>query len=168
MDDVILVDGHDREIGTMEKLEAHRRGRLHRAFSVFIFHSDGRMLLQRRASGKYHSAGLWSNACCSHPRPGEPVEAAAHRRLREEMGFDCDLRETHAFVYRAPFPNGLTEHEYDHVLVGRSDEPPTPDPEEADDWLWIGIPELRKELEEHPESYTYWLRAAFDGVVKGR
>ncbi|MEA2701625.1 MAG: isopentenyl-diphosphate Delta-isomerase [Candidatus Parcubacteria bacterium] len=166
MDDVILVDEHDTQIGTMEKLAAHAQGRLHRAFSVFIFHSDGRMLLQRRAAGKYHSGGLWSNACCSHPRPGEPVEAAAHRRLREEMGIDCDLRETHAFIYRAPFPNGLIEHEYDHVFVGRSDDLPAPNPEEVDDWVWMDIPELRRDMKEHPEDYTYWFKVAFDRVTQ--
>ena len=166
MDDVILVDEHDREIGTMDKLEAHRQGKLHRAFSIFIFHPDGRMLLQRRAATKYHSGGLWSNACCSHPRPGESIEEGAHRRLKEELGFDCDLREVHSFTYRVPFPNGLTEHEYDHVLIGVSDEMPKPDPEEADDWLWLGVPEVRKELKTNPGSYTYWLKRAFDEVIK--
>jgi isopentenyl-diphosphate delta-isomerase len=166
MNDVILVDENDREIGTMEKLEAHRQGRLHRAFSVFIFHPDGRMLLQRRAASKYHSGGLWSNACCSHPCPGETVMDAAHRRLQEEMGFDCELRETHAFTYRAPFPNGLTEHEYDHVLVGVSGELPTPNLDEAEDWMWLRVDDVRKELKGHPDSYTYWLKVAFDEVIE--
>lgn len=166
MDDVILVDTFDHEIGTMGKLEAHKQGKLHRAFSVFIFHPDGRMLLQRRAAHKYHSGGLWSNACCSHPRPGEEISNAAHRRLKEEMGFDCELREIHAFTYRVPFPNGLTEHEFDHVLVGTSDEMPKLNPEETDDWMWLPVDDVRKELRQHPESYTYWLAAAFDEVIE--
>lgn len=166
MNDVILVDEHDREIGTMEKLEAHRQGKLHRAFSIFIFHPDGRMLLQRRAAGKYHSGGLWSNACCSHPRPGEGIVEAAHRRLKEEIGLDCELQEIYAFTYRVPFPNGLTEHEFDHVLIGVSDEMPKLNPEEADDWMWFPINDLRKELSKHPDSYTYWLRVAFDEVIE--
>lgn len=166
MDDVILVDAQDKQIGTMEKLEAHKQGKLHRAFSVFIFHPDGRMLLQRRAPNKHHSGGLWSNACCSHPRPGETILDAAHRRLREEMGFDCELNETHAFIYRTSFPNGLTEHEYDHVLTGISDELPTPDPKEVDDWMWLPVDDVRRELEKHQENYTYWLKIVFEEVME--
>jgi len=166
MNDVILVDENDHEIGTMEKHEAHRQGKLHRAFSVFIFHPDGRMLLQRRALDKYHSAGLWSNACCSHPRPGEELLNAAHRRLREEMGFDAELKEVHAFMYRAEFDNGMTEHEYDHVLIGKCDALPKPNPKEAADWIWISVPELQAAIRKHPDRYTYWLKAVLDDVLR--
>ncbi len=162
--DIILVDASDTPIGTMEKLQAHQEGRLHRAISVFLFHPDGRLMLQKRAKDKYHSGGLWSNACCSHPRPDEPTDAAAHRRLKEEMGLACNLTPVHAFIYRTEFPNGLTEHEYDHVFIGTTDEIPTLDPEEAEDWKWIDVEELRRELAIYPERYTYWLRVVFEQV----
>lgn len=161
---VILVDEANRAIGEMEKLAAHKAGRLHRAFSVFVFHPDGRLMLQQRARGKYHSGGLWSNTCCSHPRPGESVLAAAKRRLREEMGFSCELRETHAFVYRAELGNGLVEHECDHILVGTAEVEPVLDRTEAEAWRWVNPDELMQDLKERPERYTYWLRAALPGV----
>ena len=157
-DRVVLVDWLDRPVGTEEKLEAHRQGRLHRAFSVLGLNAAGEMLLQRRAADKYHSGGLWSNACCSHPRPGEEVEAAAHRRLREEMGFDCPLEDVFSFVYRTELGGGLVEHEYDHVLLGRWDGAPTPAPAEVSEWKWLSPAALREALERHPEHFTYWFR----------
>src|SRR5258708_3363519 len=134
---VVLVDPDDRSLGVAGKMEVHSEGNLHRAHSVFVFDSTGRMLLQRRASGKYHSGGLWSNACCGHPGPGESVEDAASRRLMEEMGVDCQLRKLFEFVYRVEFGNGMTEHEYDHVLVGEFDGTPGLNSDEVEDWRWI-------------------------------
>lgn len=157
---VILVDENDREIGIGEKMDAHRSGALHRAFSVFVFDSAGRLLLQKRARGKYHSAGLWSNTCCGHPRPGETTETAARRRLREEMNFECELRSAFSFVYRVELDNRLVEHEYDHVFVGHHDEDPAPEPAEVEAWSWVSVPELSKDLRARPESYSYWLRIA--------
>ncbi len=162
---VVLVDGQDRELGTMEKLAAHREGRLHRALSVFLFNARGQTLLQRRHGGKYHSGGLWSNTCCSHPRPGEAMADAARRRLREEMGIDCELVPAHAFVYRARVGPELTEHEYDHVFVGTTEEEPRPDPTEVAEWRWVGVDEVRAEAEREPERFTLWFREALDGVL---
>jgi isopentenyl-diphosphate Delta-isomerase len=157
---VILVDEHDREAGAAEKLEAHRQGLLHRAFSVFVFDRAGRLLLQKRAAAKYHSGGLWSNTACGHPRPGEGTAEAARRRLREEMNFDCELREAFDFVYRAELSGGLVEHEFDHVFVGFYEGEPEPDAGEVEDWKWVSIAELRRGLDEEPESYSRWLRLA--------
>ena len=165
-EEVILVDENDKPVGTAEKLAAHKQGKLHRCFSIFVFHPDGRLILQQRAKSKYHSGGLWSNTCCGHPRPGEDTADAAHRRLQEEMGFDCDLKEIHAFVYKAALDNGIAEHEFDHVFVGVTDKTPVLNPEEADDWQWIDHALLRTELEEHPEKYTYWLRISLADVLK--
>lgn len=156
MDEVILVDTDDRPLGAASKTAAHASGQLHRAFSVIVYNSDGRILLQQRARSKYHSGGLWSNTCCSHPRPGEDTEAAAHRRLVEEMGFDCRLDPVHAFVYRAEFDNGLVEHEYDHVFIGRSDTEPRHDPDEVDAWRWIHPAELAREAANRPDRFTAW------------
>ena len=136
---VVLVDESDAEVGTLEKQRAHAEGRLHRALSVFVLNARGEMLLQRRASAKYHSGGLWTNACCSHPRPGEPVDAAARRRLREEMGIDCALEPAFAFTYRAEVGGGLVEHEYDHVFLARYDGDPAPSADEVDGWRWVPI-----------------------------
>jgi isopentenyl-diphosphate Delta-isomerase len=160
MERLILVNERDEEVGSGEKLEVHREGRLHRAFSVFVFDSSGRLLLQKRAATKYHSGGLWSNTCCGHPRPGEPTVGAARRRLREEMNFDCELRPSTSFIYRAEVDNELTEWEYDHVLVGRYDDAPDPDASEVADWRWVGVEELRAEMDERPEEFTSWLRVA--------
>lgn len=160
---VILVDERDRELGVAGKLHAHREGALHRAFSVFIFDGAGRLLLQRRARGKYHSGGLWSNTACGHPRPGEPTAEAARRRLREEMSLDCELREAFEFVYRAELDGALVEHEYDHVFVGTHDAEPEPDPAEVEEWRWVSMKELRRGLTEEPESYSYWLKVAVEG-----
>ena len=164
-DEVILVDENDSQIGTAEKIEAHRTGKLHRAFSVFIFNASGAMLLQKRAKTKYHSGGLWSNACCSHPNPGESTEAAAHRRLKEELGFDCPLVEVYQFVYRTKLAGGLSENEYDHVLIGISSIEPTVDPAEVDDWKWIDPVSLREDMRRNPGEYTYWLRISLDDVL---
>ena len=147
---VILVNENDQEIGSREKMAAHRDGELHRAFSVFVFNGEGQMLLQRRAEAKYHSGGLWTNTCCSHPRPGESTEAAAHRRLQEEMGFDCDLEEVFQFTYYAKLDNELFEHEYDHVFVGTFEGTPTPNPAEVSAYKWIGVEELKRDVQENP------------------
>ncbi len=160
---VILVDERDREVGAGEKLRAHRDGALHRAFSVFVFDGAGRLLLQKRARGKYHSGGLWSNTACGHPRPGEPTDAAARRRLREEMGFDCELREVFDFIYRAELDGALVEHEYDHVFVGTHDAAPAPDPTEVEEWRWVSMSELREGLMEEPQRYSFWLKVAVEG-----
>lgn len=162
---VILVDERDNEIGTAEKLRAHREGRLHRAFSVFLFNSAGQMLLQRRAGAKYHSGGLWTNTCCSHPRPGEPTVEAARRRLREEMGLQCELEPTFTFTYRAELDDGLWEHELDHVFVGRTDQEPAPDPDEVEGWRWSEVDQVARDVEKHPERFTVWFRIAFAEVV---
>lgn len=162
---IILVDASDRQVGTAEKLQAHREGLLHRAFSIFVLNSQGQLLLQRRAKHKYHSGGLWTNTCCSHPREEETTLVAAHRRLQEEMGFDCELQELFSFIYRAELDNDLTEYEFDHVFVGYSDRPPTLNPDEADAWKWIDLLDLQADIKQHPESYTYWLRDCCDRFI---
>ena len=156
---VVLVDRGDREIGVEEKLRAHERGVLHRAFSVFILDDHGRVLLQRRAARKYHSAGLWTNSCCGHPRPGEAVGAGAARRLREEMGITCDLEPRGTFIYQASLDHGLTEHELDHVFIGRFNGKPDPDPGEADDWAWKSWAEGDDEFARRPDAFTVWSSA---------
>lgn len=161
---VTLVNELDQELGTMEKLEAHRHGVLHRAFSVFLWDSEGCLLLQRRALDKYHSAGLWTNTCCSHPRPGEALEVAALRRLQEEMGVACPIEHRFSFVYRAAFTNGLTEHELDHVFFGRFDGTPQPDRTEVMDWRYVDIAALDVELSTHPERFTVWLRECWERI----
>ena len=166
MEEVVLVDEHDRPVGRGEKIETHLRPRLHRAFSVFVFDSSGRLLLQKRASAKYHSSGLWSNTCCSHPRPGEPTEAAARRRLKEEMGFDCEVTKVFDLVYYAELDNNFYEHEYDHVFTGRYDGSPTPDPREVEDWKWVEVQALAEDLRVNPHMYSYWLRASFDELLR--
>ncbi len=160
---VILVDAEDRELGPAFKLPAHRTGQLHRAVSVFVFDDRGRLLLQQRAATKYHSPSLWSNTCCGHPRPGEATSEAAHRRLREEMGFDCALCEAFSFVYRAELAGGLVEHEYDHVFVGQYDGRPRPDPEEVAAWRWTSLDTVIRDAREHPDSYTTWFRILLSG-----
>ncbi|MFL6208287.1 MAG: isopentenyl-diphosphate Delta-isomerase [Pyrinomonadaceae bacterium] len=160
---VILVDENDRAVGVGEKLVTHRTGALHRAFSVFVFDRARRLLLQQRAATKYHSQGLWSNTCCGHPRPGEEITAAAHRRLREEMNIECELRAAFNFLYRAELAGQLIEHEYDHVFVGEYDRAPVPEPKEVADWKWLSMAELRQDLSRAPERYSYWLKAAIEG-----
>lgn len=165
---VVLVDRADRPIGAAEKLLAHRRGLLHRAISVFVFDSAGRMLIQRRALGKYHSAGLWSNTACSHPRPGEPAAAAAVRRLREEMGLTCPVEHAFSFIYRVDLGDGLTEHEYDRVFLGQCDARPDPDPEEVLDWRFLQPAAIRREMATRPDRFTYWFRIAFTMLERHR
>lgn len=163
---VILVSPADEELGSAEKLEAHVSGALHRAFSVFVLNSRGEILLQRRASSKYHSGGLWSNTCCGHPRPGEDTDVAALRRLREEMGFACDLRHLFTFSYRADLDQGLSEHEIDHVFVGVYDGEPAPNPGEVAEWRWVRPGTLRAELTRAPDRFTRWLAPALDGLLR--
>jgi isopentenyl-diphosphate delta-isomerase len=165
-EEVILVDEFDQPLGTMEKMEAHRRGLLHRAFSVFIFNSRGEMLLQQRAPDKYHSAGLWSNACCSHPRPGEEIADAASRRLREELGFTTPLEKLFHFTYKSEFGNGLTEYEFDHVFVGVYDEPIHANAAEVSDCRYESFDNIRECLRLEPGSYTSWFHVAFPMLSK--
>ena len=162
---VVLVDTDDREIGVAEKLQAHRQGLLHRAFSVFILNKAGELLLQRRSSTKYHSGGLWTNTCCSHPRPAEDVGQAARRRLREEMGIDAELSPAFTVLYEADLGSGLTEHELDHVLVGRYQGDPNPNPIEVDGWWWVGLGEVEEDVERRPEAYTVWFKLALPKLI---
>lgn len=155
---LILVDENDNEIGTMPKLEAHQKGLLHRAFSIVISNSHGELLIHQRAMGKYHSEGLWTNTCCSHPLPGETVLEAAHRRLQEEMGFDCELKSQFHFIYKSPLDNDLIEHELDHVLTGKFNGIPQPDPEEVSAYRWISIKDLQAEIKRNPENFTVWFQ----------
>ena len=164
MEHVILVDQDDRALGTMGKLAAHRSGDLHRAFSVFVYNACGELLLQRRAQNKYHTPGLWANTCDGHPRPGETVLAAAQRRLWEEMGIRPPLVERTVFVYRAELEGDLVEHEVDHVLVGRFEGDPAPDPDEVSAWRWADAQALAREISTHPERYAPWFRLAYDEV----
>ncbi len=161
---LILVDRYDNVIGSEEKMKAHEEGVLHRAFSVFIFNDRGEMLLQQRAKSKYHSGGLWTNACCSHPRPGESVEQAGHRRLVEEMGFDCPLEVKFNFIYRAEFDDGLIEHELDHVLFGKYNGEIHLNPDEVENYRWVSIDELKKDMNENTDHYTVWFKIAFNKV----
>lgn len=162
--EVILVNEQDEPVGLMEKMEAHRKGVLHRAFSVFIFNRKGEMLLQQRALKKYHSGGLWTNACCSHPLPGETNEQAASRRLQEEMGFSTSLHKIFDFKYQSPFENGLTEHEFDHVFAGIHEGLIAPDPEEVKDFCYMTLDAIASSLESHPDKYTTWFHIAFPRV----
>lgn len=159
---VILVDETDQPIGLMEKLEAHQKGLLHRAFSVFIVNSKGEILLQRRALEKYHSPGLWTNTCCSHQRQGESNLQAGERRLWEEMGMRVSLKSLFSFIYKAEMGNGLTEHEYDYVLIGFSDENPEINPQEVSQWKWETPAQIQKHIAQHPEEYTAWFKIIFD------
>ena len=163
---VVLVDEDDQALGTAEKLRAHTEGRLHRALSIFVFDDAGRLLLQRRTPKKYHSGGLWSNTCCSHPHPEEPPLAAARRRLREEMGFGCALTPLLHFTYRASVGDGLTEHEYDHVFVGAVDDVTVrPNPDEVADWAWVPVRAVRAVVASDPTRYTVWFRRLLDPVL---
>jgi isopentenyl-diphosphate Delta-isomerase len=165
---VILVDEKDNPIGYDEKMNAHSNGgKLHRAFSIFVFNSKGEVLLQRRAKAKHTFRGLWTNPCCSHPRKGEELEKAAHRKLKQEFGFDTDLREAFSFTYKATDrESNLTEHEFDHVFIGKFDGIPKPNPEEIDDWRWTTPAKLRRDLDNNPDSYTPWFRIAFATLEK--
>lgn len=163
---VILVDQHDNEIGTEEKIEAHRKGLLHRAFSIFVFNKNDKMLIHQRAFSKYHSGGLWTNTCCSHPRPNEKTIDAAHRRLQEELGFDCDLEKQFSFIYRVDLiQDGLIEYEFDHVFFGRYEGQMNLNPDEIADIAWVDIEELSIDIKQHPEKYTYWFAVCWERVV---
>lgn len=157
----MLVDENDREIGKMEKLEVHQKGLLHRAFSVFIFNSKGEMLLQQRADSKYHSSGLWTNACCSHPGSGENIVQSATKRLQEEMGFTTALTEAFSFIYRTEFDNGLTEYEFDHVFIGHYHSVIVPDDREVKDYCYMTVDTIEAALISHPQRYTSWFKIAF-------
>lgn len=161
---VILVDPQDREIGTMEKIEAHEKALLHRAFSIFIFNTNGELLLQQRAAHKYHSPLLWTNTCCSHPRPEEDTLSAANRRLNEEMGLTSSLKHAFHFIYNTPFDNGLTEHELDHVFIGITDTAPQLNREEVEDYRYLALDALSDEMTQHPENFTSWFNICFPKV----
>lgn len=158
---VILVDENDQKIGLMPKMEAHEKGLLHRAFSIFIFNDKNELMLQQRAHHKYHTPGLWTNTCCSHQRDGETSLEAGKRRLMEEMGFVVPLEERTKFTYKAPFENGLTEHEIDHVMIGHYNDEPVINPDEVADWKWISIDDLEKDIEANPDNYTPWFKIIF-------
>jgi isopentenyl-diphosphate Delta-isomerase len=159
---VILVNELDEQIGLMPKLEAHQKAVLHRAFSVFVLNDKNEIMLQQRAQHKYHSPLLWTNTCCSHQREGETNIQAGNRRLFEEMGFKTEIKELFHFIYKAPFDNGLTEHELDHVMVGYYNEAPQINPEEVQDWKWMKIEEVKNDMQIHPERYTVWFKIIFD------
>lgn len=159
---VILVNENDEPIGSMEKIEAHEKALLHRAFSVFILNNKNEVMLQQRAASKYHSPLLWTNTCCSHQRAGETNIAAGKRRLLEEMGFQVDLKELFSFIYKAPFDNGLTEHELDHVMVGYSNQDPNINREEVEAWKWMSLEAIKQDMKDHPESYTAWFKIIFE------
>ncbi len=162
---VLRVGENDELLGIEEKLTAHQQGILHRAFSIFVFNKSGDLLLQQRSHEKYHSSGRWSNTCCGHPRQGETTEDAAHRRLQEEMGFDCDLQEVESFTYRVQLDNGLIENEYDHIFVGRFDAEPLPKLHEVNDWRWMTFTVALNEAFAHPERYTAWFPLAATRVT---
>jgi isopentenyl-diphosphate delta-isomerase len=159
---VILVNENDEQIGLMEKLEAHEKAILHRAFSVFILNSKNEIMLQQRALQKYHSPLLWTNTCCSHQREGETNIQAGSRRLFEEMGFETPLKELFHFIYKAPFDNGLTEHELDHVMIGYYNQAPKINPEEVENWKWMAIEDVKKDMQNQPAIYTVWFKIIFD------
>lgn len=161
-DNVILVNENDEQIGLMPKMEAHEKALLHRAFSVFIFNDDNELMLQQRALNKYHSPGLWTNTCCSHQREGESNIQAGQRRLQEEMGFVVDLQESISFIYRAPFDNGLTEHEFDHIMIGKFNESPNINPDEVANWKWMSLEAVKDDMVLHPELYTEWFKIIFE------
>jgi isopentenyl-diphosphate delta-isomerase len=165
VEQVILVDVDDCEIGLMEKMEAHKQAVLHRAFSVFLFNTQGKMLLQQRALTKYHSAGLWTNTCCSHPRPGETLENAVSRRLIEEMGITTKVFKAFDFIYQAELPDNLNEYEFDHVFIGNYDADVRPNHLEVANFVYQSIEEVEANLESHPEKYTVWFKIAFPKVV---
>ncbi len=165
---VILVDECDLELGCIEKMRAHREGLLHRAFSVFLFNDNGEMLIQKRAMGKYHSPGLWTNTCCSHPRPGENTESAAIRRLKEEMGLTCNLTKAYSFVYRSDVGKGLIEHEFDHVFTGVTNDIPIPNNDEVMAYRYIDIEHLMAEVSEAPNAFTPWFRITLGSLLAHR
>lgn len=158
MEQVILVDEDDRPLGLLEKMEAHRQGKLHRAFSIVLFNSRGELLLQKRASAKYHSGGLWTNTCCSHPQPGETMSQATRRKLKQEMGIDLQPEFAYTFLYKVALDNDLWEHELDHVYTGIYDGTPDINPDEVEDWKFIDLADLRHDMATHPDRYTHWFK----------
>ncbi len=169
MEKVIIVDKNNKRIGVEEKIKAHKEGKLHRAFSIFIFNSREELLMQQRAKTKYHSGGLWSNTVCSHPRPNETYLQATHRRLKEEMGFDCKLKKLFCFIYKTNLDNGLIENEYDCVFIGKFDGRPKPNPKEVMDYDWIPLKRLKLDIIKNPNNYTIWLKIAlkrFKNITK--
>ncbi|MFC4269057.1 isopentenyl-diphosphate Delta-isomerase [Polaribacter marinivivus] len=163
---VVLVDKNDNQIGLMPKMEAHEKAVLHRAFSVFTFNNKGELLLQQRAAHKYHSPLLWTNTCCSHQREGETNIEAGKRRLQEEMGFTTELKEVFSFIYKAPFENGLTEHELDHVMVGDFDGEPNINKEEVESYKWMLLEDVKNDIENNPDIYTEWFKIIFKESYK--
>lgn len=163
---IIAVDNFDKEIGPIEKMEAHYKGVLHRAFSILIFNSNNELLLQKRHSEKYHSPRLWTNTCCSHPRFGESLQEAVYRRLKEEMGFTCELKEIFSFVYKVEFEDNLLENEFDHVFVGTYDGEIIPNENEVEDFKWVSINEIKANIIANPHLYTYWFKCLFDKIIK--
>ncbi len=161
---VILVDENDNDIGVMEKLQAHQEGKLHRAFSIFIFNDKNEMLMQQRSLSKYHSAGLWANSCCSHPRPNETIKDAANRRLYEEMGMSCDLTIKTNFIYKSQFDNGLTEHELDYVLVGYSNQEPIINKDEVEHYKWQSISLIKEDIATNPNHFSFWFKLALEKI----
>ena len=162
---VVLVDQDDQKLGLMEKQQAHIAGLLHRAFSVFVFNSKGELMIQQRAASKYHSPTLWTNTCCSHPRDNETYKEAAHRRLQEEMGFDCELEYKFNFIYKAHLENDLIEHELDHVFIGTFDEEPKLNPDEVMAYRWVELDDLKKDIDKNPQNYTAWFKIIFEHYV---
>ena len=165
MEEVILVDEQDNPIGLMEKQAAHGTPHLHRAFSIFIFNSKGELLMQQRTLTKYHSPGLWTNTCCSHPRDGETLVEATSRRLWEEMGMTCEMHEVYTFIYKASVGQGLTEHEFDHVWIGQSDEEPNVNRDEVESWKYMSLNDLKDDILLHPELYTEWFKITFEEMT---
>ena len=159
---VILVNEYDEQIGLMPKMEAHEKAVLHRAFSVFVFNTKNELMLQQRAAHKYHSPLLWTNTCCSHQRDGESNIEAGIRRLKEEMGFTTALKETTSFIYKAPFDNGLTEHELDHIMLGYYENEPIINKQEVEDWKWMPLEDVKHDINVHPEQYTAWFKIIFE------
>jgi len=164
---IVLVNKKNETIGTEEKMEAHLAGKLHRAFSILLFNKKGETLIQRRAKSKYHSPGLWTNTCCSHPRPKEEAKLAAERRLKEEMGINCKLKEAFNFIYKAKL-GGLIEHEFDHVFLGKFDGKPRPDKKEVADWRWVKLKELKTDIKKNPKKYTPWFRIIIKKIKSRR
>jgi len=164
--DVIIVDKDDRVICNEEKIKAHKEGKLHRAFSIFIFNSKKELLLQKRSLKKYHSGGKWSNTCCSHPLDGKDIKEQAEERLKKEMGISTELKGIFSFVYKTKVDNNLTEHEYDHVFLGYYDKDPEPDEKEVENWKWMKIQELKQDIKQNPDAYTPWLKLCLDKVIE--
>ncbi|NQU99744.1 MAG: isopentenyl-diphosphate Delta-isomerase [Parcubacteria group bacterium] len=163
--DIILVNENNKKIGEGEKMDVHEKGLLHRAFSIFIFNNKNELMLQKRAATKYHSPNLWSNTCCSHPKPSEKTKDGAERRIEEEMGFKCELEELLSFTYKVGFSNGLVENEYDHIFMGEHKDKPRLNLEEASDWKWVDLEDLEKDMHKNPENYTHWLKLCLNKLI---